>query len=583
MVKLIFKSLKILNIDQKNKFFALSILTLIAFLLETASIGSIIPVLIFLTENQSNISTQFFDNIKFLKNLDNSQKINFFVIIFFSFFLTKNIFLIFFNWYQNKFAAQISLHLSRKLFKKYLNQSYLFFVKNNSATLIRNIVRETERFSNNVIITNANLILEILVVISISMILFIYDPKSFLFVTLIATSSYLILSVLTRRRLISWAKNRSKYEARVINKLQTSFNLYKMIKVLLKNKVFVQDYYKNMEKYNHSVRNIIFLSRIPRHTFEIVAVVSLTVLIFYLYKINNRFDEMIVLLGLFVAAAFRILPAIVRIVTSLQSIQSSMPSVKILFEELKNVNNKKPEINLEKFDFKKNIILKDVSFKYPETENNVINNLNLEIKKNQIIGIAGTSGSGKTTLIDIIMGLLRPDKGNLIIDGKKIRENEMQSWSKLIGYVPQGTYIIDDTIEKNIAFGISENTIDRTKLVNSAKNSQLHDFIMTLPRKYKTKISERGSNLSEGQKQRISIARALYFNPKILILDEATSSLDHKTEKSFINYLLKLRDKKTIIMIAHRYSVLKYCEKIYFFDLNKKFKKIDKKFVKQIS
>ena len=121
---------------------------------------------------------------------------------------------------------------------------------------------------------------------------------------------------------------------------------------------------------------------------------------------------------------------------------------------------------------------------------------------------------------------------------KKIRENEMQSWSKLIGYVPQGTYIIDDTIEKNIAFGISENTIDRTKLVNSAKNSQLHDFIMTLPRKYKTKISERGSNLSEGQKQRISIARALYFNPKILILDEATSSLDHKTEKSFINYFL---------------------------------------------
>ena len=179
MVKLIFKSLKILNVDQKNKFFALSILTLIAFLLETASIGSIIPVLIFLTENQSNTSTQFFDNIKFLSNLDNSQKINFFVIIFFSFFLTKNIFLIFFNWYQNKFAAQISLHLSRKLFKKYLNQSYLFFVKNNSATLIRNIIRETERFSNNVIITNANLILEILVVISISMILFIYDPKVF--------------------------------------------------------------------------------------------------------------------------------------------------------------------------------------------------------------------------------------------------------------------------------------------------------------------------------------------------------------------------------------------------------------------
>ena len=584
MINLIFKSLTLLTSKEKNKFYILSILTLVAFVLETVSIGSIIPMLVFLTDSQSNIKFEFFNNIEFMKDYSEMQKINFFVFIFFFFFLIKNIYLIFFNWFQNKFSAQLTLNLSSKLFQKYLNESYLFFVKNNSATLIRNIMRETERFSNNVIIINANLILEILVVLSVSLILFLYDPKSFIFIISISFVSYLILSILTRKKLTLWSKDRSKYEAKVINKLQNSFSLYKVIKMLFKNKVFIDDYDKDMEKYNHSVRNIIFLAKIPRYTFEIVAIISLTILIFYLFKTNNKFDELLILLGLFVAAAFRILPAVVRIVTSLQSIQSGIPSIKILLSEFKkknfNINNK--DLN-EKINYNKSIVLKNINFRYPETNKDVLKNLNLEIKKNQIIGIAGSSGSGKTTLIDILMGLLKPDKGSLIIDGKKCKENQLKNWSKMIGYVPQGTYLIDDTIEKNIAFGVLDNSVDEMKLISSAKDAQLHDFIMTLPKKYKTKISERGGNLSEGQKQRISIARALYFNPKILILDEATSSLDYKTEKNFINYLLKIKKKKTIIIIAHRYSVLKFCEKIYFFDFNKNFRKVEKKYIKKIS
>ena len=199
MIKLIFKSFVLLEKKEKKKFYTLSFLTFFAFVLETASVGSIIPLLIFLTDNQANFNFNFLKNLSFFNNFDDKQKVNFFVIIFLSFFLLKNFFLIFFNWYQGKFSAQLSLNLSTKLFKKYLNQSYLFFMRNNSATLIRNVMRETERFSQNVIITNANLILEILVLISISLILFIYDPKSFIFVTIIATFSYLILLILTKK------------------------------------------------------------------------------------------------------------------------------------------------------------------------------------------------------------------------------------------------------------------------------------------------------------------------------------------------------------------------------------------------
>ena len=420
--------------------------------------------------------------------------------------------------------------------------------------------------------------------VSISIILFLYDPKSFIFVTAISIFSFLLLSLLTRRKLIAWAKDRTVYEAKVINKLQVSFSLYKVIKVFFKNDIFNKNYFVNMKKYNHAIRNIFFITKIPRHSFEIVAVFSLSILIFFLTSQNNKIDELLVLLGLFAAAAFRILPAVVRIVTSVQSIQSNTPSIKILLTELKRKDLNKQYLNKsDPIKFEKKITLKNIIFKYPETNNNVLKDLNLEIKKNEIIGIAGSSGSGKTTLIDIFMGLLKPDKGNLFIDGKKLNENQITSLAKTIGYVPQGVFLLDDTIEKNIAFGVSENLIDKKKMISAAKNSQLHDFVTSLPKKYKTRISERGSNLSEGQKQRISIARALYFEPKILILDEATSALDYKTEKKFINFLNKLKNKKTIIMIAHRYSVLKFCQKVYFFDFNKNFRKIDKKYIKQIS
>ena len=229
-----------------------------------------------------------------------------------------------------------------------------------------------------------------------------------------------------------WAKNRSKFEAYTINKLQMSFSLYKIIKVLFKNKIFNDDFFKNMEKYTQSVRNIIFIAKVPRYTFEIVAVVSLTVLIFYLFSINNELGELLILLGLFVAAAFRILPAIVRIVISLQSIQSSMPSIKILLNEFTKGNSANIKKQKEaSINFKKSLILKDINFKYPDSKTNVFTNLNLELKRKQIIGIAGASGSGKTTLIDVLMGLLKPDKGHIIVDGKKIKNQIKTGVEKL--------------------------------------------------------------------------------------------------------------------------------------------------------
>ena len=396
---------------------------------------------------------------------------------------------------------------------------------------------------------------------------------------------FFLFSFFSKNKLIKWAKERASYEAKVINKLQTGFNLSKIIKIFFKNKKFDDEYHVNIRKFNYAIRNRGILGKLPRHIFEIIAVISLSSLIIYFTKTGKEFGEIIILLGLFAAAMYRIFPAIVNIIVSLQNLHFNSPSVDILISEFKrpNYNNIYKSNPKKKIEFKKSISLQKITFKYPESKKNILNKLNLNIKKKQIIGIAGSSGSGKTTLIDIILGILKPNKGNFKVDGKKFNDNQVYHWGKLIGYVPQGVYLLDDTIEKNIAFGSEENNFDIRKVITSAKKAQIHDFIMSLPKKYKTVLSEKGSNLSEGQKQRIAIARSLYQNPEILIFDEATSALDYKTEKSFINSLKLLKNKKTIIIIAHRYSVLKLCQKIYFFDFNKKFRKIDKKYIKQLS
>ena len=326
------------------------------------------------------------------------------------------------------------------------------------------------------------------------------------------------------------------------------------------------------------------MNKLPKHIFEIVAVISLSSLILFFTKTGKEFGDIIILLGLFAAAMYRIFPAIVNIITSLQVLQFNIPSINILIKELKRPDyDKINKFKLKKeLSFKKEISLDEISFKYPQSKK-ILNKLKFNVKKNQIIGIAGSSGSGKTTLIDILLGVLRPEKGNLKVDGKNLKHNQISNWGKMIGYVPQGVFLLDDTIEKNIAFGLKENEIDLKRVIESAKNAQIHNYIMSLKKKYQTILSEKGSNFSEGQKQRIAIARALYKDPKILILDEATSALDTKTEEKFIKTLRSFKNKKTIILIAHRYSVLRFCEKVYLFDLNKNFRVVGRKYIKQIT
>jgi len=284
---------------------------------------------------------------------------------------------------------------------------------------------------------------------------------------------------------------------------------------------------------------------------------------------NKSISDITTLLIIFSAASLRLMPIFNRIVISFQNLRTFKPSIDILFNELtKNLIVKNDFNNSGEILLRNSLKIKNVFFQYDLKEKLTLDNVNLEIKKNEIIGIFGKSGSGKTTLLDIIIGILKPSKGMVLIDDIDIHKNP-RSYQKIIGYVSQNIFLIDDTLEKNIAFGLKDKEIDNLKLKEAIKNSALNNYIDNLKYGIKTTVGEKGTRISGGQRQRVGIARALYFSPSILILDEATNALDEKTEDEILQTIKDLKGKITVIIVSHKSSSLKFCDKIIKLDNGK--------------
>ena len=289
-----------------------------------------------------------------------------------------------------------------------------------------------------------------------------------------------------------------------------------------------------------------------------------------LFKGENP-NSLITILGVFVAATFRVIPSLNRILGALQSLKYYGKSIDLLFKEMQIEVELTENRNLN-FDFKKEIVFENVSFKYQSDSDFIFKSLNLKIKKGETIGLIGSSGSGKSTFVDILIGLLSPTSGDIVVDGKGINKYT-SSWRKKIGYISQDIHLIDDSIIKNIALGVVEDKINLDSVNKAINSAQLQSFIKSLSNGINTHVGDKGVKISGGQKQRIGLARALYNNPEILILDEATSSLDDKTENEVMKAIELLSDNRTVIIIAHRVSTLGFCKKI--FELkNSKFKEI---------
>jgi ABC-type bacteriocin/lantibiotic exporter with double-glycine peptidase domain len=556
----------IINIIQlKNKFILLFFFTLFSVLLEILSLGMIIPYLnaIINTEDLKFFfsNTQYTEYFFYKFNLNEDLRLIVFLsLIFFAIIFVKFLYSILFEWYKAYTNHIIQINLSNSLFKKYISQNYEFFLKKNTSEFHRSILTDIDQFSgtaSQIIL----LIIDIFLAFGILFVLFLTNPA----VTVSLFIIFFIIGLLffkffSSRSLRLGNKLNLKSQEKIKAMMQAFTGIQEII-IHNKRKFFYR-FFKDINfESSHSNMKYTVISSLPKSFVELIVVSSFITLIVFVFLFDQNVEKFIVQLGFISVALIRLAPACYRIIQSTQRLKFTTKPVQNIYYELINNDQTNFEIEDSKdLPFKNFIEFREVSFSYDRSE--IIENLNFVIKKNEFVGIVGSSGSGKTTFINILSGILNLSSGEILLDGKKINTNT-NVWRKKIGYVSQNVFILDETLKNNIAFGEYEKEINYEKLKNSIEISGLNSLVKQSPKSWNINLGENGSNISGGQIQRVGIARSLYRNPNILILDEATSSLDEDTEKNIMKNILDLKGRITIIFITHKLSLLKNCDKIF--------------------
>ena len=557
----------LLNVKDKKRLFLLLFLILILAFVETIGVVSIMPFIAILS-NPSIIETN-----TILKNLFiflssfgiNSQENFIFLlgIIVFLILISSILLKAFVSYMQTNFAKMQEFTIGESLITKYLYQPYSWFLNRNSSEIGKTILSEVNGIVTGCITPLMELVTRSVVVIFILILLLIVDFKLTLICGFVIGISYGLIYKIVHKIL-----NRLGEETLLANTLRfkilnEAFGSTKEIKLSGVEKKVIDEFSIPAKAYskNQVISSMIYV--MPRFALEGIAFGGMMLILLYLMSKYNNLNNVLPVISLYAFATYRLVPAIQSIFSSMAQLKFKKASLNAMCRDLRSLKPSATDQNLKKISFDKEISLRNISFKYPNSSRAIIKNINLKIYSKSTIGIVGITGSGKTTIADIILGLLLPQKGELKVDGETINDTNNRSWQNLVGYVPQQIYISDDTIKANIAFGVKPENIDQKSIERAAKIANIHRFIVEdLHEQYQTKVGERGVRLSGGQKQRIGIARALYHKPKLLVFDEATSALDMQTENIVMNSINRLEKEVTIIIIAHRLNTVKNCDNI---------------------
>ena len=464
---------------------------------------------------------------------------------------------------QIQFIETVNYSLTKKLMEIYLHQPYHWFLNKNSTDLSRNILSEVDHVVSGAIRPLIEFLSKGVMIFLVTSFLVFLDPKIALFIFLLISIVYSIIFYLVKKIFSKLGNSRLINNKLRFDAIDVAFGAIKQIKLQGSEQRFIDFFSKPALLYSKSRVFAEILIQFPRSFIEIISFSGIILLIIFLTERSGTFFTALPMIGLYVFAGYRLLPAVQNAYGSISSIKINSEIVKKLYDDINKLKPyKSTSNNLISFD--KTIELVNIYFDYPFSKRKTLKNINMTINAKTIIGLVGTTGSGKTTIVDIISGLLKAQQGDLKVDGKIVNEDSLSAWQNNIGYVPQYIYLTDDSIASNISFGVDKKNIKQEDIEKVAKIASLHEFIMNeLPEKYETKIGEQGVRLSGGQRQRIGLARALYRNPKLLILDEATNSLDSETEKKVMRAIYNLNHKLTIIIIAHRLNTVKNCDTIY--------------------
>ena len=538
-------------------------LMLIGMLLETLGVSLVIPALALFTQNDFARHYPALQSV--LQALGNPSQQSLVIggtLVLVGVYFIKTLFLALLAWRQTRFAFGVQVQLSQSLFAVYLRQPYTFHLQRNSAQLIRNVINEVGLFTFNGILPGMMLLTEGLVLLGLCILLLIIEPLGALIVVSVLGTAAWGFHRLTRARIARWGEARQYHEGLRIQHLQQGLGGVKDVILLGRETDFLEQYsVHNMRSAQvGQLQNT--LQQLPRLWLELLAISGLAILVISMLAQGRALDAVLPALGLFAAAAFRLIPSVNRVLGAMQSVRYGLPVIDILHKELNLITPAVADTHTSVTPFHAVLELSQVTYAYPDTTEPSLKGISLAIQRGESVGFIGGSGAGKSTLVDILLGLLTPDKGEVRADGKDIQEN-LRNWQGQIGYVPQSIFLTDDTLRRNVAFGLSNAQIDDVAVQRVIQAAQLEEFVASQPDGLETIVGERGIRLSGGQRQRIGIARALYHDPAVLVLDEATSALDTTTERGVIQAVTALQGKKTVLIVAHRLSTVEHCDRLY--------------------
>ena len=566
----IFKNtFKILRSEDKTKIPILFFLILLNVFLEMIGIGLIFPILGFLISDKFLLEySQYLSILSPLFEINRSNLTIFFSIALIIVFIIKNLITLYFSYYKYKFTYGLLNYFSEKMYFKYINKNILFFSENNSSIPIRNI-------DNIGIFTEALnqflfILIDIIFLISVLVLLFYINFINTMFLLITIFTALFIFRLLTKKKLIDLGTQRQFFLQKKIQNVIESMNGIKEIKIFSKEVFFLKKYKNYLTKYSNTSRIFETYQSSPKLMLEVLGVFSLASILIINTILKYELDLVISTIAIFGISAIKLLPSLSRILGSVQFINHYYPVITTAIDELKKVNEtdkfenphsySDEKIN-DKFKFQKSLEIKNLDFSFGTKK--ILKDINLTIEKNSVIGIIGKTGSGKSTLANLIVGLLKADNGKIIFDKKYEILDAIKLNQNLFGYIPQATFLLDDTIKNNVMFGQDDFEFNSELFWDCLKIARIDTFVNSLPDKEDALVGEKGVKISGGQAQRLGIARALYRSPSIMLLDEATSSLDLETEKDFINSINGIKNKLTMIIITHRVASLDICDKIY--------------------
>lgn len=555
---------------QKKYAVLVLVMSMAAALLETVGVAVVMPVLDMMLDIRGVRTRWYMEPFVRLFQLDTDGKIIWFVCLgVVGIYIVKTLYFVFYTWVSTKYSYMVQRELSVRMMEAYMKQGYQFFLDHNTAWLLNGVSNDTASIYNG-LKSIFTCVTKLLTVLCIVVYIMMQSVRMALVLMLLAALCLVGIQLIYRKPMSRNGIRRREILCEMNQYAVEAIQGHKEVLVMNKQKFFANAYEEARARYSRAAAAVDMGTSVPSFLIEVVCVAGVLVAVAVEMGRTANPDALITQMSSIAIGAFRILPALGAVTSGINMIVASMPHLNACYEMVKLVAGleKKDEGKTERRDkygqaeFQKELALRSVTFRYPSGEENILENVDFTVKKGEAVALIGPSGAGKTTTSDIILALLKPTSGKVLMDGINV-EDLGDRWNRIIGYVPQFTYIIDDSIRHNIAFGEKEKSIDDGQIWRCLEIAQLDEFVRTLPEGLETMVGERGVRFSGGQRQRLAIARALYRDPDILVLDEATASLDNETEAEFMRAIEALQGTKTLIIVAHRLTTVRSCDAIY--------------------